>query len=289
MKDIVLSLKDKTYEALLRPYFEQTWNSGGENDRSRVAGIFDALRKRLKSTGGSLYRCRNPYLQTDAFFDKSNLYLTEDEGTVMMSESKIIIHRDLRSSRPSTFLFVEINQDLVYGRRRYHGKYGTKAQRKKNQCSAGIEAGFRRKTSWQDVIDDTYYKFLHPVEPRQTRGSSAKSTDAPHPTETDAKYQRSMDIVLSVKDQTYYRIVEPYWKAMWEERNDPKAEGAMARAKRAFAALRMELQISGGRFYRAYNAHCATDSFFEASNLYRVSDKDAVESKFVSRVSGTPY
>ena len=160
-------------------------------------------------------------------------------------------------------MFAEIKQDLDNGKRNY-GKYGKTAQRK------GIDAGLRRKAR-QDVIDDSDYTFLHP-------------------TDADAKYQRSIDIVLSVKDQTYYRIVEPYWKAMWEERNDPKSEGATPRAKRAFAALKTKLHRSGGRLYRAHNAQRGVATFWEVDNLYRVSDKEAIESKLVcGQVSGASY
>ena len=90
LTDIVLSLKDKTYEALLRPQFQQLWegrNGKGDDVRSRATAVFDTLRKRLKSTGGNLYRGRNTSLAGDAFFDKSNLYLAEDEDKVMKSES----------------------------------------------------------------------------------------------------------------------------------------------------------------------------------------------------------
>ena len=82
LTDIVLSLKDKTYEALLRPYFEQ-----GGDIRSSAARIFDTLRKRLNSTGGSFYRGRNPYLKTtDAFFQKANLYFVENADEVVISK-----------------------------------------------------------------------------------------------------------------------------------------------------------------------------------------------------------
>lgn len=94
--DLVLSLKDEAYEALLRPHFKQMWEERNQtvenpgtrkNSRSRATAIFDALRKRLKSTGGSFYRGRNPHLKGDAFHDKSNLVLVEDENEVMRSES----------------------------------------------------------------------------------------------------------------------------------------------------------------------------------------------------------
>lgn len=117
----------------------------------------------------------------------------------------------------------------------------------------------------QDVIDDEDYKFL-------------SSTDA------DAKYQRSIDIVLNMKDQTYRRIVEPHCKAMWEERNKQHSEGATSRAKQAFAALEEELQVSGGGFYIAHNARLVGAMFWEASNLRLVSDEIAIESKYAPKV-----
>ena len=91
LTDIVLSLKDKTYGSIVRPHFQQMWeerNGTGEDSTSRATAVFDALRKRLKSAGGSFYRGRNPYLKTtDAFFHRANLYLVEDEDEVMRSES----------------------------------------------------------------------------------------------------------------------------------------------------------------------------------------------------------
>ena len=91
LTDIVLSLKDETYGSIVRPHFQQMWeerNGTGEDSTSRATAVFDALRKRLKSAGGSFYRGRNPYLKTtDAFFHRANLYLVEDEDEVMRSES----------------------------------------------------------------------------------------------------------------------------------------------------------------------------------------------------------
>lgn len=88
--DIVLSLKDEAYGALLRPHIKQMWEEGdeaSEDSRSRAIAIFDALRKRLKSSGGSFYMGRNNNLKGDAFHDKANLYLVEDEDEAMRSES----------------------------------------------------------------------------------------------------------------------------------------------------------------------------------------------------------
>ena len=95
-KDLVLSLKDSAYDAMLRPHFKQMWEEQsrtddgpgtGEDSRSRAMAIFDALRKRLNSTGGRFYRGRNPHLRGDAFHEKANLYLVEDEDEIIRSES----------------------------------------------------------------------------------------------------------------------------------------------------------------------------------------------------------
>ena len=91
MTDIALSLNDETYEATLRPHFKQMWeerNGANEESRSnRATAIFEVLRKRLKSTGGSFYMGHNRYLKGDAFHHKANLYLVEDEDEVMRSET----------------------------------------------------------------------------------------------------------------------------------------------------------------------------------------------------------
>ena len=90
LTDIVLSLKDEAYGSIVRPHVQQMLkerNVASEDVRSRATAIFDALRKRLKSTGGNFYRGRNNNLKGDGFLDTANLYLVEDEDEVVTSES----------------------------------------------------------------------------------------------------------------------------------------------------------------------------------------------------------
>lgn len=89
--DLVLSLNDEAYGSVVRPHFQQLWEDRGgvgEGPRDRSKGIFDVFRKKLKSTGGSFYKARNPNLKGKSFYDYSNLYLVEDEDEVVMSESQ---------------------------------------------------------------------------------------------------------------------------------------------------------------------------------------------------------
>lgn len=89
--DLVLSMKDEAYGSVVRPHFQQLWEDRGgvgEGPRDRSKGIFDVFRKKLKSSGGSFYKARNPNLKGKSFYDYSNLYLVEDEDEVVRSESQ---------------------------------------------------------------------------------------------------------------------------------------------------------------------------------------------------------
>ena len=89
--DLILSLNDEAYGSVVRPHFQQLWedrSGGGETPRDRSKGIFDVFRKKLKSTGGSFYKARDPSLKGESFYDHSNVYLVEDEDEVVRSKSQ---------------------------------------------------------------------------------------------------------------------------------------------------------------------------------------------------------
>lgn len=140
--------------------------------------------------------------------------------------------------------FEEIAQDLKDGKRA-HGK---KAQQ---------DAGNRSNPLLSSEVDN--YKVLLP-------------------TDADARFERSIDVVLSPRDNTYLKILEPHLKAFWEERGGNPSEGATSRARRAFATLEEELQKSGGGFYKARNPKAAGVGFWKADNLYLVTDEEARKS-----------
>ena len=143
-------------------------------------------------------------------------------------------------------LFKEITQDLNNGKR----NYGKKTQQ---------DAGNRSKSQHSSEVNN--YKVLLP-------------------TDADARFERSTDVVLSMRDNTYFKILEPHLRAFWEDRDDPSSEGAMSRARRVFVSLEEELQQSGGGFYKARNPKAVGDAFWKADNLYLVTDEEARKSTF---------
>ena len=110
------------------------------------------------------------------------------------------------------------------------------------------------------------------VFPSDGESSVDDHNDPPTP-----HFDRSADVVLSLRDEAYVSVIEPHFREMWKERNDMDGQSTRERATGVFDDLRTRLKASGGGgFWKFRNTKLSGDGLYGGDNLYAVHDDDTV-------------
>ena len=118
----------------------------------------------------------------------------------------------------------------------------------------------------------------------QSKSSSTKanSPDAPQADCADevAVFDGSSGILICLGDPYYSSTILPQCKELWKGRNDHNSKSASIRADAIFKSFKKRLEKADGKFYKPHNPRCNRDQLYRGENLYAVSDKEAITSRY---------